>query len=163
MNAAYISAFAALAGSVIGGLTTFAAAWVTQRQQANVQWFLQEKTRRQELYHQFIEEASKLYVDALIHDQPAIPAFVSLYASINKMRVVSDPGIAEQADKFVRIIVDTYGLPNKTLPELRAMMETGALDPLRDFSEACREELRELTPLGHSRYRERQVNLQIPR
>jgi hypothetical protein len=42
MNAAYISAFAALA--------TFAAAWVTQRQQANIQWLLQEKTRRQELY-----------------------------------------------------------------------------------------------------------------
>ena len=141
MNAAYVSALAALAGSVIGGLTTFAAAWVTQRQQANVQWFLQEKTRRQELYHQFIEEASKLYVDALIHDQPAIPALVSLYASINKMRVVSNPGIAERADKFVRIIVDTYDLPNKTLPELRAMMESGALDPLRDFSEACREEL----------------------
>ena len=55
MNAAYVSAFAALAGSLIGGLTTFAAAWVTQRQQANVQWLLQEKTRRQELYQQFIE------------------------------------------------------------------------------------------------------------
>ena len=66
MNPGYISAFAALAGSLIGGLTTFAAAWVTQRQQANVQWLLQEKTRRQELYQQFIEEASKLYVDALI-------------------------------------------------------------------------------------------------
>jgi hypothetical protein len=148
MNAAYVSAFAALAGSVIGGLTTFAAAWVTQRQQANVQWFLQEKTRRQELYQQFIEEASQLYVDALIHDQPSIPALVSLYASINKMRVVSNRDIAERADKFVRVIVDTYDLPNKTLPELRAMVESGALDPLRDFSEACREELRELTPLG---------------
>ena len=130
MNAAYFSAFSALAGSVIGGLTTFAAAWVTQRQQANVQWFLQEKTRRQELYHQFIEEASKLYVDALIHDEPAIPSLVSLYASINKMRVVSNPGIAERADKFVRIILDTYGLPNKTVPELRAMMDSGAQDPL---------------------------------
>jgi hypothetical protein len=148
MNAAYFSAFAALAGSVIGGLTTFAAAWVTQRQQANVQWFLQEKTRRQELYHQFIEEASKLYVDALIHDEPAIASLVSLYASINKMRVVSNPAIAERADKFVRIIVDTYGLPNKTVPELRAMLDSGALDPLRDFSESCREELRQLTPLG---------------
>ena len=91
MNAGYISAFAALAGSLIGGLTTFAAAWVTQRQQANVQWLLQEKTRRQELYQQFIEEASKLYVDALIHDQAEIPPLVSLYASVNKMRVVSDP------------------------------------------------------------------------
>jgi len=108
MNAGYISAFAALAGSLIGGLTTFAAAWVTQSQQANVQWLLQEKTRRQELYQQFIEEASKLYVDALIHDQDEIPTLVSLYASINKMRVVSNPGIAERADKVVRIIVDTY-------------------------------------------------------
>ena len=109
---------------------------------------MQEKTRRQELYHQFIEEASKLYVDALIHDEPAIPSLVSLYASINKMRVVSNPGIAERADKFVRIIVDTYGLPNRTVPELRAMLDSGALDPLRDFSESCREELRQLTPLG---------------
>jgi hypothetical protein len=148
MNAGYISAFAALAGSLIGGLTTFAAAWVTQRQQANVQWLLQEKTRRQELYQQFIEEASKLYVDALIHDKAEIPPLVSLYASINKMRVVSNPGIAERADKVVRtvrIIVDTYDLPNKSFQEVRAMMESGALDPLRDFSEACHEELSRLS------------------
>jgi len=97
MNPAYVSAFAALAGSVIGGLTTFAAAWVTQRQQANVQWFLQEKTRRQELYQQFIEEASKLYVDALMHDQVAIPSVVSLYALTNKMKVVSTRGVTERA------------------------------------------------------------------
>src|SRR5262252_3031425 len=105
MNAAYFSAFAALAGSVIGGLTTFAAAWVTQRQQANVQWLLQEKTRRQELYQQFIEEASKLYLDALMHDQPAIPPLVNLYALLNKMRVVSTPRLAERADGLVRMVV----------------------------------------------------------
>ena len=141
MNAAYVSAFAALAGAVIGGLTSFAVAWVTQHHQANVQWLLQEKTKRQELYQQFIEEASKLYVDALIHDQTAIPPLVSLYASINKMRVVSNPGIAERADKVVRIIVDTYVLPNKSFQEVVAMVQSGALDPLRDFSEACHEEL----------------------
>ena len=146
MNPAYVSAFAALAGSVIGGLTTFAAAWVTQRQQANVQWFLQEKTRRQELYQQFIEEASKLYVDALMHDQAPIPPLVSLYASVNKMRVISRPGVAQRADQLVRMIVDAYFLPNKTLEERRAMIKSGALDFLRDFSEACREELDALTP-----------------
>src|ERR1700752_3280065 len=108
MNAAYVSAIAALAGSIIGGLKSFAAAWVTQRQQAHVQWLLQEKTRRQELYQQFIEEASKLYVDALFHDQAEIPPLVSLYASINKMRVVSNPGIAERADEVVRMIVRTF-------------------------------------------------------
>jgi len=125
----------ALAGSVIGGLMTFAAVWVTQRQHANVQWLLQEKTRRQELYQQFIEEASRSYVDALIHDETALAPLVSLYALINKMRVVSDPRIAERADKFVRMILDTYVFPNKTLPELRSMMESDALDPLRECAE----------------------------
>jgi hypothetical protein len=129
---------------------TFAAAWVTQRQQAYVQWLLQEKTRRQELYRQFIEEASKSYVDALIHDEIALAPLVNLYALINKMRVVSDPRIAERADKFVRMILDTYVLPNKTLPELRSMMEGDALDPLRDFAEMCREELFALTPVNFS-------------
>lgn len=145
MNAAYVSAFAALAGSLIGGLTTFAAAWVTQRRQANVQWLLQEKTRRQELYQQFVEEASKLYMDALIHGETLLPPVVSLFALINKMRIVSNSGIAELADKVVRMIIDTYVSPNKTLPELRTMVNSGALDPLREFSEACREELRALT------------------
>jgi hypothetical protein len=46
------------------------------------------------------------------------------------------------------MIIDTYALPNKTIPERRTMMESGALDPLRDFGEICREELRALTPAG---------------
>jgi hypothetical protein len=145
MNAAYVSAIAALAGSVIGGLTTFAAAWVTQRQQSNVQWLLQEKTRRQELYRQFIEDASKLYVDALMNDQVAIPSVVSLFALMNQMKVISTPRVAEGAYRITRMIVDTYFSPNKSLPELRAMMASDTLDPLSDFSEACREELNALT------------------
>ena len=68
MDAAYVSAFAALAGSVIGGATSFAAAWITQRKQANVQLLLHEKARRQELYKQFIEEASKLTAVRLIRE-----------------------------------------------------------------------------------------------
>jgi hypothetical protein len=145
MNPVYVSAFAALAGSLIGGLTTFVTAWATQRQQANVQWLLQEKTRRQELYQQFIEDASKLYVDALMHDQAPIPSLVGLYASMNKMKVVSTPRVAEGADKIIRMIIDTYFLPNKTLPELHAMVEIGALDQLREFSDDCRDELSGLT------------------
>ena len=81
-----------------------------------------------------------------MHDQAAISPLASLYASVNKMRVVSTVGVTERADKLVRMIVETYFLPNKTLPELRAMMESGALDFLRDFSEACREELDAVTP-----------------
>ena len=114
MNPAYVSALAALAGSAIGGLTSFAAAWVTQRKQANVQWLLQDKTRRQELYKQFIEEASKLYADALVHNQVEVSALVSIYALTSRMRIISSPEIFERADKVIRMIVDTYFLPNNT-------------------------------------------------
>jgi hypothetical protein len=48
------------------------------------------------------------------------------------------------------MVLDTYVLPNKTLLELRSMMESGALDPLRDFSELCRDELSALTPVNFS-------------
>jgi hypothetical protein len=146
MDPAYVSAFAALGGSVIGGVTSLAAAWLTQRQQASVQVLLQEKTRRQDLYKQFIEDASQLYADALIHDQTPIPPIVNLYALASKIRVVSSPGVAESADNVVRMIVNTYVLPNKSLPELHDMVAKEALDPLRDFSEACHDELDALTP-----------------
>jgi hypothetical protein len=47
-----------------------------------------------------------------------------------------------------RLIVDFYPKPNKTFSELRAMMDEDLLDPLRSFSESCREELQELAPSG---------------
>ena len=66
MNSAYLSALAALAGSAIGGLTSLVSAWLTQRRQDHAQRLLQDKLRRQKLYRQFIDEASKLYADALV-------------------------------------------------------------------------------------------------
>ena len=38
--------------------------------------------------------------------------------------------------------MDNYLAPNVTLEEARARWVEGNMDPLRDFSEACREELR---------------------
>jgi hypothetical protein len=57
VTTAYLTAIAALAGSVIGGLTSFATAWLTQNRQAVAQERAREKVRRQKLYRQFIEEA----------------------------------------------------------------------------------------------------------
>jgi hypothetical protein len=152
MDAAYISALAALAGSMIGGATSLATAWITQRQQAKVQWLMHEKGRRQELYKQFIEEASKLYADALIHDAIEPPALVSLYVLISRMRVISTQSVIMRADKIALAIVEMYFSPNKTAPELRAMLSSHALDPMRDFSEACREELATLTSVHHTAF-----------
>jgi len=59
---------------------------------------------------------------------------------ISRMRVLSSTTTVQNADKVVRMIVNTYLAPNKTFPELRDMVNSGAMDPLRDFSEASREE-----------------------
>jgi hypothetical protein len=56
------------------------------------------------------------------------------------MRVLSSSEVVESADRIVRTIVETYLAPNKTFPELRDMLNSGSIDLLRDFSEACRAE-----------------------
>jgi hypothetical protein len=141
MNATYLPALAALAGSAIGGLTSLGSAWLTQRHQDRATRRSRDKARRQKLYNQFIDEASKLYADALVHDQAEIAALVSVYALISRMRVVSSFAVVEKAEAVVRVIIDTYFAPNKTFPEVRSLIDSHAMDPLRAFSEECRAEL----------------------
>jgi hypothetical protein len=141
MNPAYLPALAALAGSAVGGLTSLGSAWLTQHRHDRATRLSKDKARRQKLYKQFIDEASKLYADALVHDQAEIAALVSVYALISRMRVVSSSAVVEKGEAVVRVIVDTYFAPNKTFPELRKLMSSHAVDPLRAFSEECRAEL----------------------
>jgi hypothetical protein len=50
MNPAYLSALAALSGSAVSGLTSFLSPWLGQSTQLRAQAFLNNKSRRQELY-----------------------------------------------------------------------------------------------------------------
>jgi len=95
---------------------------------------------------QFIEQGSKLYADALVHDNSEVSTLVNVYALIGRMRVLSSDAVIEGAEAVARKIIDTYFSPNRTFPELRELMNSRAMDPLREFSEACRNELRALNP-----------------
>jgi hypothetical protein len=79
MNNAYIPAIAALAGSAIGALASFATTWLTQHSQERAQRYAQAMTLREQLYGGFIEEASKLFTDALTHELGDPSKFVALY------------------------------------------------------------------------------------
>ena len=141
MDTGYISAIAALAGSAIGGLTSLGASWLTQRGQFNAQERASQLTRREELYKAFIEEASKLYADAYEHDEANVSNLVGLYAMVSRMRVLSSPKIVTDADMVVRLIIETYLAPNKTFKDVTEIIDDETLNPMRDFSNACREEL----------------------
>ncbi len=140
MNAPIISALAALAGAVIGGLTSVLASWLSQHAQARARWLTQDKLLRQVLYKEFIEAASKCNIDALQHDEPDVPALVELYVKVGRMRILSSPKVVESAELVARRIVETYLVPNKTFLELREMTIDGSIDLLREFGEACRAE-----------------------
>ncbi len=144
MDASAISALAALTGAAIGGLTSVTTGWMTQRTMARAQRHQQDKAHRQELYKEFIEEASKCYIDALQHSQADMAALVGLHAEIGRMRVLSSPDIIASAERIERKILDTYLEPDKTLRELREVLRSRSIDLLTDFSEACRAELKSL-------------------
>ncbi len=144
MDGATISALAALAGSVVGGLTALATSWLTQQTQARAQENAQDRTAREALYSDFIVEASRLYGDAWVNDKPEMSSLIGLYAMVSRMRVRSSPRVIENAEKVARTIVERYFSPNRTLRELHDMLESEPMDPLRGFSEACRDELRSL-------------------
>jgi hypothetical protein len=140
MDPAYLSAFSALAGSAIGGLTSLAASWLTQREQVIAQQRAHEIGRREELYKDFIEEASKTLADAIEHNEVDAAKLVRLYALVSRMRVMSSQRVVEKADAVMRRLMETYAAPNRTIREVAESLKDNGLDPLRDFSEACRDE-----------------------
>lgn len=141
MDPAYISALAALAGSTIGAMTSLTASWMTQRVQFRAQQLSNDLNRREVLYMSFIEEASKWLADSYEHDKSEISNLVKLYALISKMRILSSPQIVESADKVVRAIIENYYAPNKSFRDIEEIVNDNKMNPLVDFSNACRDEL----------------------
>jgi hypothetical protein len=104
MNDAYMSGIAALAGSAIGALASFATTWLTQ------------------------------------HSQERAQQFVPLYALVGELRLFATANVILRAEQVMRLIVETYHLPNRDFRNPQERQEHD-VDVLRAFSEACREEL----------------------
>ena len=96
MEAAYISAFAALAGSAIGASASFATTWLTQHAQQHATRLEQEMSRRERLYGEFIDEASRLLADALTHHLHEPSKMVPLYAIMGKLRLFAPAHVVAQ-------------------------------------------------------------------
>ncbi len=142
MTANYLPAVAALVGSAIGGFTSLATTWLTQRGEAKLQQLTQDRVKRETLFAKFIDEASLLYADAFTHEGTDLAKLSKLYAMISRMRLMSSKDIVEHAERVAQMIIETYLAPNRAFREVPQLMESGALDPLKEFSEACRQELR---------------------
>jgi hypothetical protein len=141
MNAAYISAFAALAGSAIGALASFATTWLTQHQQERATRLAQEMNRRERLYGDFIDEASRLIADTLTHHLEEPSKMVPLYAIMGKLRLFASANVVARVDDVMAQIVEIYDLPNADFRNPTERLPQQRVDILRAFGEACRADL----------------------
>lgn len=138
---AYISALMGLAGVAIGGLASFATAWMTHRSQVREKQREIDAAKREKLFSDFISEATRLYGDAISHQKDDVSDLVLLYALVAQMRLISSRPVVDAAELVMARIVETYLTPNRSLSEMRDLAHSGAMNFLLDFGEACRAEL----------------------
>ena len=145
MDPSLVSALSAILGSLVGGSATIATAWITQKTQSKRELVGAEIRKRELLYTEFIAECSKLAIDALDHTLDDTTKVFHVYALQNRIRLTSSDVVVAAADQTIKHILKNYFGPNITKEELREVVLDGTHgDPLKPFSETCRNELREL-------------------
>ena len=145
MNTIYIPALAGFGGSAFGAVSTIITNWATNRRKDRARRHSRSVSKREKLYKSFVEEASRLYADALVSEKSEISELVDMYALIGRMKILASDEVVEAAEKVGLLIVETYASPSRTFVDVPEFIKE--MDPLRDFSETCRRELQ----LTHSR------------
>jgi hypothetical protein len=148
MDSSIITAIAAALGSFVGTAASIGSSWITQRTQtANAHREVKLRDR-ESLYGEFITEASRLTMEALGHSLEQPETLVKLYGILGRVRLVAGDPVLAAAEACCHHIIDLYAKPNMTAEQIRVSFEQHRLDPIRDFSVACRAELLEITGGG---------------
>jgi hypothetical protein len=142
MDVTTISALSAIFGSVVGGSVTVATGWITQKTLNKRELVRIELRSRQMLYGKFVGECATLLVDAFTHTLEKPETLLPVYALLNRIRLCASPAVLSEAEKLLRRITEQYFAKNLDLAQMRALATAGDSDPLQDFAEACRVELR---------------------
>ena len=144
MDAAIVSAMAAVFGSLVGGSATVATAWVTQKTLSKRELIGAEIRRRETLYGEFIREGSRLVMDSFVRTLDKPEMLLSLYELLNRIRLSASDAVLAEADHVLRQITEQYFSTNLSVDDMRALVRAGSADPLKSFGEACRVELKSM-------------------
>src|SRR5688572_28906417 len=136
MDTNVVTAMAALFGSLIGGLTTLATAWLSQRYNTRNQRLREEIAKREALYGAYIDEASERMIDALGHEISDAHQIVRMYGLFCRIQLVCTGPVLETAEQLLKKTAEVYAMPNITLEDLvRGARESLAeSDPIVAFS-----------------------------
>jgi hypothetical protein len=144
VDSTLVTASAAGLGSMVGAAASITTTWLTQRTQSLRAYAEWRQREREALFKEFINEASRLAIDALTHSMEGPDSIMKLHQILSCIRLVSGPEVVRQGEACCRRIVQQYGQPNLTTDEIRAAVaadQVDQLDPLKAFSNACRNEL----------------------
>jgi hypothetical protein len=151
MDPTVVSALSAVLGSAVGGSVTLATAWITQKTQSRRALVGAEIRKRETLYGEFIAECSKLLIDALDHTFDDPGKLLQIYALQNRIRLTSSDAVVAAADRTLYRILKQYFEQNITQQQFREELSLSLTDdrlkrddPVKPFSEVCRNELRAL-------------------
>ena len=141
IDSSIVSALSAVLGSIVGASATIATTWFTQKAQSKRTYIETEVRKREQLYADFIAECAKLAVDSVDHSLDNPEKLIQVYALHNRIRLIASDAVDRAAAQTIAHIVAQYFKPNLTKDELRSVALSYTDDPLRFFSDACREEL----------------------
>ncbi len=144
MDIAIIGALSAVLGSIVGGAASISTAWLTQRSQSKRESMISEIRRREQVYAEFIQECSRLAMDALDSTLDKPNLLIQVYAIHHRIRLVSTDAVSGASAETIKLIIARYQQPKMTLEQMRKHPDSELYDPLRAFSNACREELQAL-------------------
>ena len=140
MDTAWITALSAVLGSLVGGSTTAATTWITQRTASKRELLQTEFRHREAVYGEFINECSKRLIDAMTHTLDEPETLLAAYALLNRIRLSASPEVLAEAEHLLRRITQQYFSNNLTVEEVREIALSEGADPLKPFGEACRVE-----------------------
>jgi hypothetical protein len=144
MDPTLLGAMSGVLGSLVGGSASVATAWVTQRTLSKRELTRADIRKREALYGEFINECSRLLMDALTHQLESPEKLLPAYALLNRIRLCAPGAVLAEAELVIRRIADQYFSPNISTEEIRALARDQGADPLKSFGEACRAELESL-------------------
>jgi hypothetical protein len=146
MESTLITAMAGVFGSLVGGSASLATTWLTKRTEIVRTTAERNLRERESLYNEFLTEASRVAVHALTHSFDGPDQIVALYGILSRIRLVASATVVREGEMCCMRILTMYGKPSMTVDELRGVIATAndlaELDPLKAFSNSCREELR---------------------
>jgi hypothetical protein len=133
-------AVAALAGSLVGACSSVAATFIGQRLQARWAQLRTELEERERLYGMFVEESVHLFADSIQRSAIEPAKIMRLYSTVARIRLASTDPVLHAAEEVGKRLLEAYERPPENLAEVLARYAKGEgnLDPLREFTEACR-------------------------